>query len=269
MRDDVLTFRHTIRAPSAGTIVRRGWYYGPTFRQKPYDVRPMAAPIPYAPPLPWHRRKRTRVLILRLVIIASFLCGSAWLYRFAQQLQFLAQQQRWMSYTMPPDKIVLAVGTADAPALLSSPDYHKLWNLPIFADPSTTRFLPAVASNVPQALAQLGAGDVPVFVHGLRAPSHDMRLVSVSLNADYGEPFLTADVSVPASIYLGSRPYPCPNWGTETARFGRFKTFRIFAGQPDPADSRHFTIRYELDGKSNTIDGWLMPDDTVQLQPRI
>jgi len=43
---------------------------------------------------------------------------------------------------------------------------------------------------------------------------------------------------------------------------------RLYAGQLDPIDESHFTIRYELDGKSGVIDGWLMPDDSVKLQNR-
>lgn len=43
---------------------------------------------------------------------------------------------------------------------------------------------------------------------------------------------------------------------------------RFFAGQPDPNDESHFTIDYEVDGIRNTIDGWLLDDDTVKLEPR-
>jgi hypothetical protein len=265
MLEDVLTFRHTIRAPSSGRIVRRGWYYGPNFREKPYDVRPMAAPIPYAPPISWHRRRRTQTLILRLVIVAALLCGGAWLFRFGQQLQFLAQQREWMNFSMPPDKIVLAEGTPDVPTLLTKSDYRNLPHPPISDWPAA----PTAASNMPQSLAPLGAPGAWVFVHGLHGPGQDERLVSVSLVGEYGWFVLRADALVPAALTLGSRPAPCPNFGTsETMRFDAQKPLRVFAGQPDPADGRHFTIRYDLDGKSNTIDGWLMPDDTVQLQPR-
>jgi hypothetical protein len=31
---------------------------------------------------------------------------------------------------------------------------------------------------------------------------------------------------------------------------------RVYAGQADPVDASHFTIAYQLDGKSGTIDGW-------------
>ena len=33
------------------------------------------------------------------------------------------------------------------------------------------------------------------------------------------------------------------------------KHLRIYAGQPDPADPAHFTIRYALDGLQGTMEG--------------
>lgn len=42
---------------------------------------------------------------------------------------------------------------------------------------------------------------------------------------------------------------------------------RLFAGQPDPADPTHFTIRYDFDGRPGTIHGHLKPTGTVDLHP--
>ena len=43
---------------------------------------------------------------------------------------------------------------------------------------------------------------------------------------------------------------------------------RIFAAQPDLADTSHFTMAYEIDGQPGTIDGWLDPYDRVRMQVR-
>jgi hypothetical protein len=43
---------------------------------------------------------------------------------------------------------------------------------------------------------------------------------------------------------------------------------RLYAGQPDPVDSSHFTIPYETTSGRGTIDGWLQADDTVKMQVR-
>lgn len=48
----------------------------------------------------------------------------------------------------------------------------------------------------------------------------------------------------------------------------RAERFRAYAGQPDPADASHFTIKYEIDHVPGTIDGWLQPDASVKLQLR-
>jgi hypothetical protein len=43
---------------------------------------------------------------------------------------------------------------------------------------------------------------------------------------------------------------------------------RLFAGQPDPNDSSHFTFEYEINGRRDIVDGWLEADDTVTLKCR-
>jgi len=44
--------------------------------------------------------------------------------------------------------------------------------------------------------------------------------------------------------------------------------FHLFAGQADPKDASHFTIGYELDDQPGIIDGWLLNDETVAIEPR-
>jgi hypothetical protein len=43
---------------------------------------------------------------------------------------------------------------------------------------------------------------------------------------------------------------------------------RVFTGQPDPADASHFTITIEVDGRMQTLDGWLTRNDYVRLEKR-
>lgn len=44
--------------------------------------------------------------------------------------------------------------------------------------------------------------------------------------------------------------------------------WRIFAGQSDPTDPTHFTIPYDIDGKPGVIDGRLTDGDRLMLTPR-
>ena len=43
---------------------------------------------------------------------------------------------------------------------------------------------------------------------------------------------------------------------------------RVYAGQPDASDPSHFTVRYEMWGKSDVLDGRLDDKDNVTLTPR-
>jgi hypothetical protein len=43
---------------------------------------------------------------------------------------------------------------------------------------------------------------------------------------------------------------------------------RMYAGQIDPNDASHFTIRYEIWGQSDVLDGYLDDKDQVTLKPR-
>ncbi len=43
---------------------------------------------------------------------------------------------------------------------------------------------------------------------------------------------------------------------------------RFYAGQPDPNDPSHFTIRYEVNDQPGTIDGWLHFGSVVELKVR-
>ena len=53
-----------------------------------------------------------------------------------------------------------------------------------------------------------------------------------------------------------------------TLKIDYIDQLRVFAGQPDPADTSHFTIHYELDGQPGDIDGWLAGNGIVRLKPR-
>src|SRR5260221_9085825 len=59
--------------------------------------------------------------------------------------------------------------------------------------------------------------------------------------------------------------------GTSSGRniyLGPARVAKVFHGQPDPVDPSRFTIRYELDGKSGVIEGWLETPDSLRLRVR-
>jgi len=244
------------------------------FTRQPYHVPPMQTPIYYASPLPWYRGRRIQIIIIRLLIISAITFAAVWAFRLIQQLQFLYEQRTWMRYTMPADKVLLAENTPDVLLLQKTAGYHKMDLLA----PS----MQAAACDIPKDVAVIPwlAKSTIVFLHHLRATDNSERLVYVSLwppqfaglapsfNPGHFGVQLIAFVMSPATLALGTRPTFSNRLGNSGERDLPNGTLRLFAGQPDPVDESHFTIRYELDGKPNIIDGWLMPDDTVKLEPR-
>ena len=129
--------------------------------------------------------------------------------------------------------------------------------------------------------------DVPewtpvIFMHARRAPgSTEDRLVVLELT-----PRRTGDgvfypglefwivervigrdaTGTPAVIHAGERPLP----------MGSLAESRVYAGQPDPKDTAHFTVHYEVEGGTNknptvtpqAIEGWLQKDGSLRLERR-
>jgi hypothetical protein len=42
----------------------------------------------------------------------------------------------------------------------------------------------------------------------------------------------------------------------------------VHAGQPDPADGSHFTLRLVIKSHEQILDGWLRDDERVVIEPR-
>jgi hypothetical protein len=42
----------------------------------------------------------------------------------------------------------------------------------------------------------------------------------------------------------------------------------VYAGQPDPDDPAHFTIRYQMWGQEDVLDGRLLDNDRITSTPR-
>ena len=111
-----------------------------------------------------------------------------------------------------------------------------------------------------------------VFMHARRAAGGKARLVGVGF-----DPIAFMDGSdtpfVVCSIAYGTPLSSLRIRGQKFAEMLRFgvapdEPLKLYAGQADPADESHFTIDYETPRGRGTIDGWLMPDETVKLQLR-
>jgi hypothetical protein len=193
----------------------------------------MAVTIPYAPPapVPWYRSRRTQKLTLALAIAAALSFALAFGYRSFQQLAYLWRQRELLRYTLPANTCVWGpnqVGHTIAADLRAD-------------------CLPSTAD---------------VFVHELRAPGRAGRLVWVCVDSTRTGDYLRWQVYKEAGLSLGSRMSTLGD-GSASVLFEK-----IYSGQPDPSDPSHFTAHCERGGVSYAIDGWLLPDDTVQMQMR-
>jgi hypothetical protein len=109
---------------------------------------------------------------------------------------------------------------------------------------------------------QIYRTDYIAFLHEREARGRPPRLVTVpfrTLNSAQRDGIELRGIAVNVLVYVDIR-LQIP--------LSRKNRMRLFAGQPDPADDSHFTIKYEIDHVPGTIDGWLQPDDTVKLQIR-
>ena len=246
------------------------------------------APLAYAPPPRWHRRRRFRLGVLAGLLLCLAVAGWRWGPAGWKQAQFLYWQRQCLAYAPAADHVVYEGDAARAAALLQQPGYV---NAGTPAEP--------VAAYVPKCWAEaMRVGGVPVtntgfgpggagatlFLHERRTASGVRRLVAVQAPA--GTPVVVAlpipapVVVRPATLTSGPEVRPAtakveldvlfsanPNGGL----FSLFSTpaaggTRFFAGQADPADPSHFTIPFENSGSRGTIEGWLEGDgDRVRL----
>jgi hypothetical protein len=119
-----------------------------------------------------------------------------------------------------------------------------------------------------------GGNGAIIFLHERMSSAGHRRLVSVSYAPDT-DSFVpgynyVASATTPAT-WSGQRTAPRP-WITEfqsTSRTPRHPPLvRVFAGQLDLSDRAHFTIRYQMWGQEDVLDGRLRDDDWITLTPR-
>jgi hypothetical protein len=215
----------------------------------------MPAPLDYAPPIPWHRRRRLHRWLIGAALLVTLLSSAKWAPPAWRHAQLLYWQRQCMNYTAPADTVV-AVRGKSIPDRDQAPIPDAWAN---FADLSPSRPL---------------LGDViyaSVFLHSRTSAGGHTRLVHVAISrplyftmGSLGRVYLECHSVQPASLLGPPRLIHRSGYW-----FNRYNDqIQILAGQPNPDDLAHFTIAYEIDGKPGIIDGWLMEDDTVKLEPR-
>jgi len=207
------------------------------------------------------------VLILLLVLLGT-------LPDFFAQRRYLAMQAACATYALPPGTVVYEDDPGAAPRLLaSSPEYSEMmipssgpsrrvvirqaacWEDYYTTIGPTDSFL---ARSVASIAFSQGA---TLFLHELRTTAGTRRIVAVQRTCLSGAPDDLEQVIMFPATWTRRHDIEYSSGGsslgTSPAAAARF---RYFAGQGDPADASHFSIRYEQDGRPGRIDGYLVDD---------
>ena len=228
--------------------------------------------------LEYEPRSRTRARkFLRAAVVPVIVVGAYFAWRNAPLLlaraRLLQLQSQCARFSEPAGTIAyeerpVELEPASAPSSPSSSDLILYRVAP-----------PVLVGRTPPQMVRLipgTGGSLTLFLHARRAGG-PRRLVVVTVLGRTIDPrvFYSPGGSLcVASVYsmaslrrdvveLSSRHfalYPLPR-----TPLGKLK---FYAGQPNPDHESHFTIDYETHERRGTIDGWLLPDDTVTLQLR-
>lgn len=229
-------------------------------------------PILNYAPAPRFQRRTVRRIILLSVLLALGL--GIWLWGPAawRGATLLYWQHRCMTYSPPPDQVVLDTLPPPTPP---SPTSRSL-SVPSWA---YTGLPPLSAAVVPREWAEFARltelrpdPTAMLFLHERTSPSGGRRLVAVQIDRQafsYVPCMISAHVIRP--VGLSARPAAVTQnieLTSDLLSLYFARRLRFFAGQPDPDNAAHFTIAVEAEGAAVTIDGYLTDDDRVVLRVR-
>jgi hypothetical protein len=137
-----------------------------------------------------------------------------------------------------------------------------------------TRFSKLVGLNNPRPGQSFGA---ILFLHERTSSAGNRRLVCIrffpetySFTPQFIDEYnVEQAVFTPATWMTDAAQNYIPQPADVLSAFpSRPPDLRIYAGQIDPKDDSQFTIRYEMWGQSDVLDGRLLNNDQVTLTPR-
>jgi hypothetical protein len=241
-------------------------------------------------------RKQKRILRIVIVGVVLLLGAASWKWGTLvwNRAPMLFWQRQCMRYTASPDEVVYEEDPVEAQKLLSrgyvrykltrggSPDPTPAD--PLFAaaapHPNCWKRLNAVANvraPVMGNVAGLGSGAI-IFLHERTTPQGTRRLVCIryfaetySFSAAFIEGYNTEhNVITPGDwTTMPAAKVRALSVLSVLSGFPRHPPrVRVFAGQVDPDDSACFTIRYQMWGKEDVLDGRLREPGYITLTPR-
>jgi hypothetical protein len=227
------------------------------------SIPPANPKLDYAPPPKWHRRRWFRFVhwaLVALLLAAAVRYGPQGFHR----IRTTWTARACLGYTEPAGQLVCA---EPLPWAGETPPFS-------FAAPE-----PNCVGNLRPLLGQVDSTEGPVlFAHEMQTPSCLRRLVILrrtppGKRSSWDLPLSFSATVIDPALLGGKEPRVMSLNEVVPDAFGDGTSteppLRFYAGQPDLANAAHFTINYDLRGKSGTIDGWLIdPMAEVKLTAR-
>jgi hypothetical protein len=195
------------------------------------------------------RRKLFRRAMLSAGVLAIVICGWVMFPQYWRNTLEMMQQRQWMRYTRPPTAIAFEPPGPRAKQL--------------FAPGSGYIMRPGGVFH------QVGLPGFPqdaLFLHARSRPDGQRRIVYATLG--YESTAIGIQLRVEGQAFIpGTMLRPllnCPRTNGPLIADASGQMPRIYAGQPDPSDETHFTMKFEFpDGRTGTIHGRLNDNDTI------
>jgi hypothetical protein len=177
-------------------------------------------------------------------------------------------QHRCLAYSPPADLVVYESAAPGAAALVARSGYVSLPTFGAITPGTVAGYRPPPLQDLEAAIGgPLAGGPCAVlFMHELRGAAGHRRLVIVFRDArTYGPLFEVFGISTlvmdPATLRTDLKPTPkaiVKGWiYNGPAQILEARDLRFYAGQLDPGDAGHFTLRYEMDSREGIVDGRL------------
>jgi len=256
------------------------------------SIPPSAEPSPavrleYAP-APNRKKKLLRRAVAVCLIIAIAAAGWWWGPGLWQLAPILYWQRQCMNYQPGPEQVIYEEEpTAAAKLLAADPRFHPFSisrgmdtprPSPINAAAYFPRSFEKLESSVPGPPFRLfGKAGAMAFLHERISPAGHRRLVFVT----YCPEQTTFTINLiqgynceAQAIQPGTITHPpavlAKGWVIDViSTYPQTRpNLRMYAGQIDPNDASHFTIRYEIWGQTDILDGRLDDQDNIMLTPR-
>jgi hypothetical protein len=220
----------------------------------------------YAKPPPLDRRKPFRRAVIAIALIA--VAGAAWRWgpEKWERAKLIYWQWRCLNYSPPPDEIVFdQVPNGRSPLLNGSSKYVPRTETDQLRGTTTAAAsVPECETNFANAvrLQSTPAMQPPIlFMHERSAPSGRQYLVILR-----GDDIPYEQI---AGLPLDCDTFTIANWRDDGWCAGGLRSYdgpvplpvdeqiRIYAGQADPIDETHFTVRYIQNGITRIVDGYV------------